>query len=179
MNWTVTFYAALLFFILTPAVLVRLPPKGGKYTVAAFHALVFALVFHFTAKFVWQVSRGLEGFQEGSVTKETQAQDKAYDNIKTFCNNQNPAMDRQPRNKIDWTKGDNVVNCVARQVPASIGVTKTKSEIINFCNGLTPSMDIKTNYVPADGLKSTNCQPKAAGKSDVQLAALQAGARTS
>jgi hypothetical protein len=65
MNWTVTFYAALLFFILTPAVLVRLPPKGSKYTVAAFHALVFALVFHFTAKLVWQLSRGLEGFQEG------------------------------------------------------------------------------------------------------------------
>lgn len=66
MNWIVTIYAALLFFILTPAVLVRLPPKGGKYTVAAFHALVFALVFHFTAKMVWQVSKGLEGFQEGA-----------------------------------------------------------------------------------------------------------------
>jgi hypothetical protein len=65
MNWIVTIYAALLFFILTPAVLVRLPPKGGKYTVAAFHALVFALIFHFTAKMVWQVSKGLEGFQEG------------------------------------------------------------------------------------------------------------------
>jgi len=65
MNWIVTIYTALLFFILTPAVLVRLPPKGGKYTVAAFHALVFALVFHFTAKIVWQVSKGLEGFQEG------------------------------------------------------------------------------------------------------------------
>lgn len=65
MNWTVTFYTALLFFILTPAVLVRLPPKGNKYTVAAFHALVFALVFHFTGKMVWRLSEGMEGFQEG------------------------------------------------------------------------------------------------------------------
>jgi len=70
MNWTVTIYAALLFFILTPAVLVRLPPKGSKYTVAAFHALVFALIFHFTAKLVWQVGKGLEGFSEGIVTSE-------------------------------------------------------------------------------------------------------------
>jgi hypothetical protein len=58
MNWAVTFYAAILFFVLTPAVLVRLPPKGGKFTVAAVHALVFALVFHFTHTLVWQLSMG-------------------------------------------------------------------------------------------------------------------------
>jgi len=68
MNWTVTFYTALLFFILTPAILVRLPPKGNKYTVAAFHALVFALVFHFTGKMVWRLSSGMEGFREGATT---------------------------------------------------------------------------------------------------------------
>lgn len=71
MNWAVTFYAAVLFFLLTPAVLVRLPPKGGKFTVAAVHALVFALIFHFTHKMVWQMSMGMsmpmkkEAFQEG------------------------------------------------------------------------------------------------------------------
>jgi len=46
-------------FLLTPSVLVRLPPSGSKYTVAAFHGLVFALVFHFTHKTVWQLSLGL------------------------------------------------------------------------------------------------------------------------
>jgi hypothetical protein len=58
MNWLTSIYAALLFFVLTPAILVRLPPKGGKYTVAAVHALVFALIFHFTHKFVWELSVG-------------------------------------------------------------------------------------------------------------------------
>jgi hypothetical protein len=74
MNWAVTFYAAILFFVLTPAVLVRLPPKGGKFTVAAVHAVVFALIFHFTHKFVWQLSMGMglprpvrkEGMEEGA-----------------------------------------------------------------------------------------------------------------
>jgi len=74
MNWAVTFYAAILFFVLTPAVLVRLPPKGGKFTVAAVHAVVFALVFHFTHKMVWQLSMGMgmprpvrkEGMYEGN-----------------------------------------------------------------------------------------------------------------
>jgi len=59
MNWAVTVYAAILFFVLTPAILVRLPPKGGKFTVAAVHAVVFAVIFHFTHKLVWQLSMGL------------------------------------------------------------------------------------------------------------------------
>ena len=79
MNWAVTFYAAILFFVLTPAVLVRLPPKGGKFTVAAVHAVVFALIFHFTHKFVWQLSMGMgmprpvrkEGMKEGNEGEPT------------------------------------------------------------------------------------------------------------
>jgi len=59
MNWAVTVYAAILFFVLTPAVLLRLPPNGSKLTVAAVHAVVFALVFHFTHKLVWQMSMGM------------------------------------------------------------------------------------------------------------------------
>jgi hypothetical protein len=58
MNWVVTIYAALLFFVLTPGVLLSLPPKSGKLVVAATHAVVFAIVWHFTHKLVWQFSVG-------------------------------------------------------------------------------------------------------------------------
>jgi len=61
MNWIITIYIALLFFVLTPGVFVRLPPKAGLMTVAAVHALVFALIWHFTHKFVWKLSAGREG----------------------------------------------------------------------------------------------------------------------
>jgi hypothetical protein len=61
MNLTVTLYAAILFFILSPNVLLRIPSNGSKLVVAAVHALVFALIFHFTHKFVWKLSVGLEG----------------------------------------------------------------------------------------------------------------------
>ena len=54
MSLLVTLYVAVLFFLLTPAILVSLPPKGGKFTVAAVHGLVFALIFHFTHKIVWR-----------------------------------------------------------------------------------------------------------------------------
>lgn len=71
MNWVITIYVALLFFALCPGVLVSLPPKRGKFTVAAVHALLFAIVWHFTHKFVWLTSMRMskpEGFQEGVAT---------------------------------------------------------------------------------------------------------------
>jgi len=49
-------YVALLFFILTPGIILSLPPKGSKFTVAFVHAIVFAAVFHFTHKIVWNMT---------------------------------------------------------------------------------------------------------------------------
>ena len=71
MSLLVTLYVAVLFFLLTPAILVSLPPKGGKFTVAAVHALVFALIFHFTHKLVWRFGVSLEGMVDSSTTKPT------------------------------------------------------------------------------------------------------------
>lgn len=59
MHWILFFYVAILFFILTPGVLLSLPPRAGKLTVAATHAVVFALVWSLTHKMVWKFSRGL------------------------------------------------------------------------------------------------------------------------
>ena len=56
----VTLYIALLFVLLTPGVLLRLPPKVSLLTVAIVHGLVFALVFHFTHRVVYRMS--MEGF---------------------------------------------------------------------------------------------------------------------
>jgi hypothetical protein len=77
MNWAVTIYSAILFFVLTPGILVRLPPKSSNMVVTATHAVIFALVFHFTHKFVWMATMNLsapmmakkEAFKEG-VTKK-------------------------------------------------------------------------------------------------------------
>ncbi len=59
-------YVAVLFFVLTPGVLLSLPPKSSKLVVAATHAVVFALVFHLTYKMVWKIVQKMEGFQAGS-----------------------------------------------------------------------------------------------------------------
>ena len=47
-----TLFVAALFFVLTPGVLVKLPPGGNKYTVAAVHAVVFAVVYSLVHKAV-------------------------------------------------------------------------------------------------------------------------------
>jgi len=47
-------YSALLFFVLTPGILLRIPPNGNKRVVAAVHAIVFGLVWSLSHKLIWQ-----------------------------------------------------------------------------------------------------------------------------
>ena len=46
-------YVAVLFFVLTPGILVKIPSGGSATTVAAVHAVVFALIYGFTHKLAW------------------------------------------------------------------------------------------------------------------------------
>ena len=85
MSFLVSLYAAVLFFLLTPSILVSLPPKGGKYVVAGVHALVFAIIFHFTHKLVWRFGISLEGMassttepSDPSETKKKESTDASY-----------------------------------------------------------------------------------------------------
>ena len=54
MEILMSLYVFLLFFILTPGILLTLPAKSSKTTVALVHGVVFATVFHFTYKMVWK-----------------------------------------------------------------------------------------------------------------------------
>ncbi len=47
-------YLAVLFFLLTPGVLVSLPPGAGKTVTTATHATVFAVVYLLSHKLVWK-----------------------------------------------------------------------------------------------------------------------------
>jgi len=59
MNFVMFLFLALLAFLLTPGVLVSLPPGGNKMTVAATHALVLSGVYALTHKFVWNLSKNM------------------------------------------------------------------------------------------------------------------------
>jgi hypothetical protein len=73
MSLLVSLYAAILFFVLVPGVLLSIPRRGSKLTVAAVHALVFGIIYHFTHKLVWRLGVSLEGFSapEISAPKES------------------------------------------------------------------------------------------------------------
>lgn len=69
MNVVMFVYVFVLFFVLTPGILLSLPPRGSKMMVAATHALVFALVFVLTHKMIMKFS-AMEGFKEGNKDKK-------------------------------------------------------------------------------------------------------------
>jgi len=71
MSLLVILFSAVLFFVLTPGIVLRLPKNGDKFTVAGVHAVVFALIFGLTHKFVWRLGSKLrlEGFED-LTTKE-------------------------------------------------------------------------------------------------------------
>lgn len=71
MSVLVSLYTAILFFVLVPGVLLTLPRKGSKLTVAAVHAIVFGLIFHFTCKLVWRIGVSLEGFDDSKGSSQT------------------------------------------------------------------------------------------------------------
>jgi hypothetical protein len=74
MQLYMTLFVAALFFVLTPGVLVKLPPGGNKYTVAAVHALVFAVVYCLVHKTVLNFL-----YPEGFVTMDMKDMRKKID----------------------------------------------------------------------------------------------------
>ena len=56
MNFVVALYAAILFFVLSPNVLLRLPRKGSTKVVAVVHAVVFGVFLLFTTGLVSQLN---------------------------------------------------------------------------------------------------------------------------
>ena len=51
-NFSSISYLVFLFYVLTPNVLLRIPPNGSKHVVALVHAVVFALVYYYTSGYV-------------------------------------------------------------------------------------------------------------------------------
>jgi hypothetical protein len=68
MSLFVALFSAVLFFILTPSILLRIPKNGSKYTVAAVHALVFGIVFFLLHKFIWRLGNDLGNMMNPPVT---------------------------------------------------------------------------------------------------------------
>ena len=62
MDLVMFIFTAVLFFLLTPGILLSLPPGGSKMVVAATHAVVFGLVFSLSHKMLMSLGSMREGF---------------------------------------------------------------------------------------------------------------------
>jgi hypothetical protein len=73
---------AVLFFLLTPGVLLTLPNKGSKYTVAATHAVVFVLVAYLLKRNFrsWENMEDMEEGFQAKAKKMDKADTKAIRN---------------------------------------------------------------------------------------------------
>lgn len=57
---------AVLFVLLSPGILVTLPPGGSKLTVVMTHAVIFVIVYVFAHKLFSHISFNYEPFYEGT-----------------------------------------------------------------------------------------------------------------
>lgn len=102
MNPIMFLYAFVLFFLLTPKVLVSLPAKASKYMVATVHALIFAFILTLTKHFVWLHTQSIF---EGATTMNERAGDDVethLDPIPTkedLCKIELPSDPMAPRHK--------------------------------------------------------------------------------
>lgn len=64
-------YAFVLFIVLTPGILFYFPQHKSKIVTNLFHALVFAIIWTFTHKFVYKSTRGIfEGMDKKDKRKK-------------------------------------------------------------------------------------------------------------
>jgi hypothetical protein len=54
MDVVIFLYSALLFFVLTPGIVISIPPNGNKRVVAAVHAVVFSVIWGISQPFIWK-----------------------------------------------------------------------------------------------------------------------------
>ena len=87
MNIFAIIYYAVLFFVLSPGVFLRLPQNGSKMMVTLVHAVIFGSILYFTRNIVRKMSIGLEGMEEGYVTDKNncKGQGKKWDTTAGIC----------------------------------------------------------------------------------------------
>ena len=93
-------FVAALFVALTPGVLLTLPSKGSKLTVAVVHGLVFAVVYHLTRKAVSHFlrSNGLSTTTEAFQTEAFEICNAAKASVDMFEAATKAAMDADKAN---------------------------------------------------------------------------------
>ena len=123
----------LLFFVLTPGILVTLPKKASKYVVAFTHAVIFTGVYHIFMRWFWHskmANRKSEGFSEGAGEEEG-----AWKNMRDWID----------KHVDSDATGDEISDIKTNLKTKLDNMEKTKSDIIDWIQNnqkLKPAGDI-------------------------------------
>ena len=73
MNILLFLILVVLFVLLTPGIVVYLPPKSSKLTTAITHGVIFAIIWSLSHKFLWRTTSRMTSmtFMEGMSTPTT------------------------------------------------------------------------------------------------------------
>jgi hypothetical protein len=82
MNLLLFLILVALFVVLTPGVVLSLPPKANKLTTALTHGVIFALVWTLVHKPLWRFSSRFEGMATVPAPSSTSASASADPNKK-------------------------------------------------------------------------------------------------
>ena len=139
-------YMVFLFVVLSPGILLRIPPKGSKLVVATVHGLVFALVYCLTYKFVLNATY-VEHFQNVRDPKNCELYGKyAKDSYKAFEDEKNPRRKKEAERKFYRIRDQMMNYCQPvkpppKKSPPPPPVKAKPGDKLGFCKDLKAQMD--------------------------------------
>ena len=129
MSNIVILYSIILFYLLTPGILVILPPKSSKIIVALTHALLFSFIFHLTHKLV--------GTVEGNLTTEEQYefQENPQANVLVTSDATTVAKTEAEQAKYDYDRKNKISSDANASLIAATKIFVQNEKNYNNANG--------------------------------------------
>ena len=103
-------YGAILFVLLTPGLVLRIPSKGPLLHASIVHAIVFGILLYFICKMAYQYKYGVESFENTEIDTVSDAGGKNCN-----VNHCNTAIKNRNKNEFIpvswWDKGQGCSGC--------------------------------------------------------------------
>jgi len=153
-NVFIFLFSAILFYLLTPSILLTIPKKSNKYVIALVHSIIFATILFCTYKINFSESK--EGFGD-SKTKESISEGGKNAAEKAKEEKQIPALTTRPALTTTTT---------TRYVPTTTTTTTTRPVLTTTTTtrpALTTTTTTTTKPAPAPAKKIEKLDEKICG----------------
>ena len=141
MNILFTVYVFILFFVLTPGILITLPRKSSKMIVSLVHGLIFASILTLSGHYVWKLSNSIfEG-----------AQPKTPDELSVKLKKVKDIINKMDNKNLDKEKkiAKNMIDVIIKEQNEAVAVAKSVGDAVdkNMTNLATAAKDFDPKAV--------------------------------